>query len=120
MKVKIIWMKEYADDDFHQHIAVDSGDWDEITEEEFNLLRAWSASLSKPYASAYPSIVSQDSVKIGERVLECKRAAALYAAKVEKERVDREKKKKEREKQKAAKKLAEEQRVYEELKKKFK
>ena len=74
MKVKIIWMKEYADDGFSAHVAVDSGDWEEITEGQYEILTSWSRTLKSGYRGEYPVLARQDDQSIKDRILQCKAA----------------------------------------------
>ena len=108
-------MKEYADDNFHQHIAVDSGDWEEVTEGDYILLQRWASKLKSPYASEYPCIVRQDAVSISQRILECQTAKDSF----EKSEKSAEEKRQRSLQQKQKLKKEREREEYEKLKAKY-
>ncbi len=91
MKAKIIWSKEYADDNFHQWVAVDAGDWEEVSEEEYQLLQRWAHSLHSDYREERPLVIRQDDQSIAERIKQCGIAAQAQAMREAKAESDRKK-----------------------------
>jgi len=120
VKCKIIWIQEYADDGFRQHIAVQSGDWDEVTEEDYELLRVYCLQIKKSiYHDEYPTIVRLDDENVYQRVLEVKEFLEQQKKRNEKEKLEREERKKKREEKKRKQQETNELKLLKELEKKY-
>lgn len=66
-KVKIVYTRFIENDNYSQEIIAAGVDWDDVTNEEFELLRWWVHRLN-PYGDLRPRLIVQDPEPIADRI----------------------------------------------------
>lgn len=118
--VKIVLVEETSDDYYSRKIIRDGlTEWEEISDEDFELLR-YNVRLLYDYKhNLEPMLVVRDDVPVVERLKSIKDALAKEKAKQEADKRKREEAKLAREQARLQKKLGTEKELFEKLKAKF-
>ena len=118
--VKIVLVEEPSDDYYSRKIIRDGiTDWEEISDEDYDLLRY---NVKRLYDTEYnmePMLIVKDDVPVIERLKSVKDAISKERAKQESEKRKREEAKLAREQAKLMKKVNSEKELFEKLKAKF-
>jgi 2C-methyl-D-erythritol 2,4-cyclodiphosphate synthase len=98
----------------------DATDWEEVTEEEYLLLKRNIVRLAEwDTKDRVPVLIAQDEQKLPERIKQIKETLKSIEEKKKKEQEEKEKKRIQRELKQKAKAEADRKKMYEELKKEF-
>lgn len=118
--VKIVLVEEASDDYYSRKIIRDGiTDWEEISDEDFDLLRY---NLRRLYDTEYnlePMLIVKDDVAVVDRLKSIKDALVKERARQEADKRKREEAKLAREQARLQKKLGTEKELFEKLKSKF-
>jgi hypothetical protein len=118
--VKIVLVEDTSDDYYSRKIIRDGiTDWEEISDEDFQLLRYNVRMLYDSSNNLEPMLIVKDDVPVVDRLKSIKDALAKERAKQEAEKRKREEAKLAREQAKLMKKVASEKALFEQLKAKF-
>lgn len=118
--VKIVLVEETSDDYYSRKIIRDGiTDWEEISDEDYDLLRYNVKRLYDMEHNMEPMLIVKDDVPVIERLKSVKEAIGKERAKQEAEKRKREEAKLAREQAKLMKKVNSEKELFEKLKAKF-
>lgn len=118
--VKIVLVEEASDDYYSKKIIRDGiSDWEEISDEDFELLRYNIRRLYDNNHNLEPMLIVRDDVPVVDRLKSIKDALAKEREKQEAERRKKEETKLAREQAKLMKKVNSEKELFEKLKAKF-
>lgn len=118
--VKIVLVEETSDDYYSRKIIRDGlTEWEEISDEDFELLRYNVRQLYDYTHNLEPMLIVRDDVPVVERLKSVKDALAKEKAKQEADKRKKEEAKLAREQAKLMKKVASEKELFEKLKAKF-
>lgn len=118
--VRIVLVEETSDDYYSRKIIRDGiTDWEEISDDDFDILRYNVRMLYNSQHNLEPMLIVKDDVPVAERIKSIKDAVAKERAKQEAEKRKREDAKLAKEKARLMKKAESEKALFEQLKAKF-
>ena len=109
------------DDDSSVILREGISDWENISDEDYQVLKDnfWRLQHGTYQTDLRPVLIEQDSVPLAKRIINIKELIAQERERQEKEQADRKAKEAERTRKKLLKKAGDEQKLLEELKKKY-